>query len=164
MKITVEAILAKRPCLGWTEERLRTFIGNGKTLSECLRLRGVSDGDKIWCVSRFLPDKVNRKFAIWCARQCKTKLKEIKDFIDVTEKFYNGEATKEELILADKTACRKAFRTADWMAYNAAYNAAYSGAYWAAYNAVYSTSYSGAMFKKQLRKLKEIVQALEGGE
>jgi len=73
-KITVNDILEKSPCAEWTEERLTKYIGRGKTLLEILdtrKIQGVSYADRIWCVIQFLPDIVNRKFAIWCARQCK---------------------------------------------------------------------------------------------
>jgi len=111
MKITVEMILAKKPC-SYDEKKLRKLLGDGKTPLQAMNLKNVPDSDKIWAATRFLPDEVNREFAIWCARQCKTDIKEITRYIDVTEKYYKGKATKEEL--------RAAGRAADWAAGRAA--------------------------------------------
>ena len=132
MKITVKKIMALNPCLGWTEERLRKLIGKGKTPLDCLSIKGVSVDDKIWCATKFLPDKANRKFAIWCARQCKITIKEIKIYIDIIEKYYSGKATKKQLDEASS----------------------------AAYSAASSAASSAAMRKKQLRKLKSIIKKL----
>ena len=158
MIITVNDVLSKKPCKEWTEERLTKKLGKGKTLLQILNLRGVEVDDKIWCVTNFLDDKTNRAFAIWCARQCKTDVKEITDYIDTVERYYNGEATKREL------------DNADWAAYSEAYRAAYRAAYRTAYrteaSAAYSATYSAAdwaadwatMRKKQLKKLKDMVR------
>ena len=150
MRITVEQILSKNPCKEWTKKRLREHIGKGKELLEILDLPGISYDDKIWCVTKFLPDKTNRAFAIWCARQCKTKVKEITDYIDVIERFYKNKATKEELERADCAADRAADRAAYWAAYRAADCAAYSAADRAA-------DWAAAQ-KKQVKKLKELIR------
>ena len=134
-RITVSDILKHGPCKNWTEEMIRAKIGNGKTLLQILQMRSVPVQDRIWCVERFLTDEENRAFAIWCARQCKTNISEIKTYIDVIERFYNGDATQEELSAADR----------------AAYREAYSAAYWAADRA--------KMRKKQVQKLREILKA-----
>jgi len=120
MKITVEQILGKKPCAEWTGKRLRKHIGDGKELVDILELPDISADDKIWCVTKFLSDKVNRKFAIWCARQCETEVEEIADYIDVIERYYDNKATKKELDAAnwaaDMAADRTADRAADWAA------------------------------------------------
>jgi len=149
-KITVKDILEKVPCSEWTEERLKKKIGAGKTLLEILNLRKTYARDKIWCVTRFLDDKTNRAFAIWCARRCKTKVKEVTEYIDVIERYYNGKATKEEL------------QKADWAAYSAAYEAAYwaayESAYWAADRAANEAAYWVAERKKQVAYLRKVVK------
>ena len=104
MKITVSDIMKNHPCVEWTEEMIADKIGEGKTLLEISRLRGVEIADKIWCITRFLPDDVNRKFAIWCARQCKTNVPEIGLYIDAIEKFYFGKGTKDNMEAADMAA------------------------------------------------------------
>ena len=87
----------KKPCEDWTEERIRGYIGKGKTIKEILNLKDVYADSRIWCVTRFLSDKTNRKFAIWCAEQCKTDVQEIKDYIKVIKRYYAGKATDKEL-------------------------------------------------------------------
>ena len=113
MKITVKDITGKVPCAEWTEERLRQKIGDGKTVLEILSLRGVTAGDRIWCATKFLDDKANREFAIWCARQCKTEVKEIPEYIDVIERYYSGKATRDALSAAYGAADRAADSAAD---------------------------------------------------
>ena len=153
-KITVKDILEKVPCSEWTEERLQAKIGEGKTLPEILDLSGVEDKDKIWCVTRFLDDKTNRAFAIWCARQGKTNVKEITEYINVIEKYYNGKATKEELKKADSSSY--------WAADRAANEASYRTAYWVADGAAYGS----AERKEQVAYLRKVLgqRKVEEGE
>ena len=161
-KVTVKDILEKVPCSEWTEERLQAKIGEGKTLPEILDLSGVEDKDKIWCVTRFLDDKTNRAFAIWCARQGKTNVKEITEYINVIEKYYNGKATKEELKKADSSS----YWVADWAANEASYWAANEASYWAAdraadraaYWAADNAAYWPAERKKQVAYLRKVVE------
>ena len=165
MKITVKDIMSKTPCNEWTEERLRKHIGEGKTLLQICRMGSVDIAERIWCVTRFLDDKTNRAFAIWCARQCKADKKEITEYIDVIERYYDGKSTDEEV------------KAADWVAYWAVGSEADSAAYWAAYWAVgwaadwavgreadwaaYCAADSAAdqqsMRRKQIKKLTEMV-------
>jgi len=141
-KITVKDILEKVPCPEWTEERLQENIGKGKTLLEILDLSGVEPKDKVWCVTRFLDDKTNRAFAIWCVRQCESKVKEVTAYINVIERYYNGKATKEELQKADDGA--------GWSVDEAAYLLAHGSAYWSVDEA--------AERKKQLAYLRKVVK------
>ena len=124
MLITAKMILDKNPC-HYTKEDLIKLLGDGKSPLDAMNLTGVSDKDKIWAATRFLPDKVSREFAIWCAQQCGTKKKEIISHIDTIEKFYAGAA----------------YRAADWAAYRAAG--------WAADRA--------KMRKKQVAKIKSLI-------
>jgi hypothetical protein len=95
--ITVEMIMEKKPCPDWTEERVRQYIGKGKTLKEILQIKGVDPADKIWCAANFLPDETNKKFIIWCVEQCKTDDKKLNEYIKTVKRFYTGQATSEEL-------------------------------------------------------------------
>ena len=106
-------IMDKKPCVDWTEEKVRGYIGKGKTIKEILNLKDVYADSRIWCVTRFLSDKTNRKFAIWCAEQCKTDVQEIKDYIKVIKRYYAGKATDEELMAADGAAYRAAYGAAE---------------------------------------------------
>ena len=165
LKVTAQEIIKKSPCNKWTEKKISKFIGGGKTLFEILDLGEVQVKDRIWCVTKFLPDKINRKFAIWCARQCKTKIKEIIEYINVIKKYYNGAATVAELRAADRAAYnvadRAAYNAADRAAYNAAdraaYNAADRAAYWAADRAAYWAA-NRAAGKSQIAKLKKLLK------
>ena len=143
MLITAELVMKKKPCSDWPMERLQSFYGEGKTLIEVLDSEDVSCSDRIWTAIKFITDKQNRKFAIWCARQCAPKIAEITAYVDMIEKFYNGEATQDEL---EAAYCE---------AYWAAGGAAYCEAYWAADCAAEKIK----MLQKQIAKLKEIIQA-----
>ena len=155
--ITVDMMMEKQPCKEWPRERVAAYLGNGKTLTAMLRDalndNGISIQDAIWGVTRFLPDKTNRAFAIWCARQCETDIKEITDYIDTIERYYAGKATSEELDAANQAANRAAYLAAN----RAAYQAAYMAAYWAAYRAA-----NWAVRKSQAEKLIEMIDAVEG--
>ena len=72
-KITVSMIMKKKPCPDWPEEKVKKVIGMGKTLIEFIDL-DIDILDRIWVITRFLSDDKNRKFAIWCARSCKSEL------------------------------------------------------------------------------------------
>ena len=161
-KITAEMIMDKEPCEDWTEERVRKYIGKGKTLKEILEIKEVSEEDRIWCVTRFLPDKTNRAFAIWCAQQCRTDVQEIKDYIKVIKRYYAGKATDEELMAAERAAYRAAeraaYRAAYWAADGAAYWAADGAAYWAACKAAERAAERAIMRKNQIEKLLSMIK------
>lgn len=140
-EITVGKIMKHKPCPDWTREMVAKKIGNGKTLLEISRLRGVSDDDKIWCITRFLSDEQNKHFAIWCARQCKTDVPEIGAYIDAIEAYYFGDGTGDEMWAACDAAC------------DVAYNVACSASRSAAHNAVHSAR-RAAERKKQMAKIR----------
>ena len=168
MNITTKMIMAKKPCSEYTKEIVSGLIGKGKTLLEILSLK-IPDDDIIWCVTKFLPDIENRKFAIWCARQCKTDIPEIKLYIDAIENYYIKKTiSKEELDAADWAASRAADWATDWAASSAANRSANRSADWAADWAADGVAYmaadwaaSSAARKKQITKLKKIVRGLQ---
>jgi len=117
----------------------------------------LTDADKVWLFAKIGTNLQRRKFAIWCARQCETEVKKIKEFTDTAEKYYIYKTvTKEEL---DK-ACNAAYRAAGGAAYSAAYWAADRIADRAAFNAAYSVVYSVAR-KKQVEKIKNLLKGKE---
>ncbi len=191
--VTVDMMMEKQPCPEWPRERVAAYLGEGKTLTAMLRDaladNGISIPDAIWGVTWFLPDNINRAFAIWCLRQCKTDVKEIADYIDTIERYYAGKATKDELNAADRAVYRVAdevaYRVADEVAYRvaddaadeAADRAAYRAAYWAvyrvanevAYGAAYLAAYFAAYLaadrvhrKLQAERLIEMIDAVKG--
>jgi len=111
MKITTKMLMAKisaqEPCEEYTEEKIRGLLGDGKTLKEILDMKNVPEKDRIWAVTQFLDDKTNRRIDIWCARQFKTQVKEITDFIDVIEKYYNWKATIDKMKKVESMAERE---------------------------------------------------------
>ena len=135
--ITVEMIMKEKPCPDWTEERVRKYIGKGKTLKEILQIKDVDPADRIWCAINFLPDETNMKFAIWCVEQCWTDIEEIKEYIKTVKRFYAGQATREELCRVDWPD--------DWKNDGEAYWVACWTAAWA--------DDSAAMRNKQIKKL-----------
>lgn len=124
-------IMAKNPCECWTEERVRGYIGKGKTLKGILKIKDVPAVDRIWCITRFLPAKTNRGFAIWNAEQCEIYVQEIKDYIKVIKRYDSDKSTNEKL------------------------TAAY--AFYAAYSAAYAAADRAAMLKKQIKKLLSMI-------
>ena len=174
-RITVEEIMSKHPCKEWTRELVEEQIGEGKTLTEILDL-DIEAFDRIWAVVWFLPEEINRTFAIWCARQCETDVTEISDYIDTIESCYNDQDKLKEADMAAVKASRKACdvdSNAYWAAHRAAERDPVKAAYWAAGRAVYSTAYSGAyweparaaakaeMQERLIKKLKELIQEAE---
>ena len=75
MKITVPMVRAKRPCY----DPLK-FEGIKEStemeLIDIMKLKKILAKDKVWLATRFMTELQNRTFAIWCARSCKTKVKE----------------------------------------------------------------------------------------
>ena len=138
MKITAKMMFEKEPCAGYTLEKLQELAGEGLSLLQILSLN-IPDEDRVWAVTRFLPDIENRKFAIWCARQC-NNIPEITASIDTIERYYIlNTGTKDEMI------------------------AAYSAAYSSADRAAYSSAYSAAR-KKQIEYLHSVCSQLEEEE
>jgi hypothetical protein len=159
--ITAEMVKSKNPCNDWPIERLQEFYGKGKTLIEVLKSEDVSHSDRIWTATKFLSDKQNREFALWCARSLKTK--EANTFIDTIEK--EGKATQEELNEADRAVAYWAAYWAAYLAENqavdlAANQAAGWAAGWADWAAGWAT-YGDNVRQKQINKLIEIIKAKE---
>jgi len=125
-----------------------------------------------------LTETNQRRFAIWCARRCKTEIPEINAYIDAIEGYYiTGGITKEQLRAADsaayraadlaanRAADRAADRAAHWEADCAAYRAAYWAAYWAAYSAAHwvadRAKDRAKERKAQLRKILDMIKRQE---
>ena len=130
------------------------------TLIDFLKINKIPSKDRIWVATRFLDDKTNRLFAVWCARQA-LKLVNNPDTrsieaCNVAEKFALCEATRQELASA-RAAASNAARAA---ASNAASNAravtwaATSDTAWAA---IWAAS-SDAAWAAQVKHLIEMVE------
>jgi len=158
MKISVAQIRSKNPCYDPTEIKGITE-DTQMTLLEWMKYKAekLTNANKVWLFSRFGTELQCHTFAIWCARSCKTKVKEIADYIDAIENYYIKKTiTAEQLSVAYRAADRAAdravycvaytaaYRAADWAADTAADTAAYRAADWAADGAVYLAAYWAA--------------------
>jgi hypothetical protein len=143
IKISVADIRVKQPCYDPTEIKGITDK-TSMTLMEWMSVKGYKNGeaDKVWLFTEFADELMCRKFAIWCARRCKTTIPEIDACISAIEGYYIlGTHTKEQMDAADRAAYWAACRAAYWAAYRPAYwaadRAACRAAYWAAYRPAY---------------------------
>lgn len=152
--ITIEDIRKYKPCYDPAEKLGDEWKGS---LIDILTLTNVNVADKIWVIAKFLDDKTNRLFAVWCAREA-LKLIDNPDprlinACNVAEKFALGKATKEELVAARfaawdaegysvRDAARDAARDADATASVAASVAASVDAWDTSAAARYATRYA----------------------
>lgn len=78
--------------------------GKGYTLLDYLNHDTCPAKDRIWCVTRFLDDRSNRLFAVWCAREVLNIAKghdlDSLRAIGVAERFANGAPLHNELAQA----------------------------------------------------------------
>jgi len=101
-----------------------------------------------------LTETNQRRFAIWCARRCKTEIPEIADYLDAIEGHYiTGNVDRDQLRAANSAAYWAAYSAAHWAAYRAAGRAAY----WAAYRAADRDKER----KAQRRKIRDMIKKQE---
>jgi hypothetical protein len=144
-KITIEEIKEFKPCYEPETKLGEKWSG---TLIDILKMKDVSPEDKFWAVSWFAGDKVNRMFAVYCARQA-LMLVENPDprsvaACDIAEKFALGQSTKEELDAARDAASDAAWAAEMDAASDAARAAASDTAWDAARDAAMSAARSAA--------------------
>jgi len=141
--ITKQDILNLDPCHSIEKYNITKPI----SLISILERDDVESSDKVWLVTKFLTDKTNRLFAVWCARQVLTKDSDPRSIeaCNVAERYANGEATNEELDVA-RAAAWAAARSAKsvWAAATAASRSAAKSASWAAEAAAESASWAAA--------------------
>ena len=111
--VTDKDVAKKNPCY------LHKYLPEGwsKTLLEIAELKEVPASDRIWLITAFLPDRENRMFAIWNARQAQVvaKLKtneKYNDIMSVVERYANGNATEDERASAWESAWESAWASA----------------------------------------------------
>ena len=115
MKTTLNQIRAKSPCQsGWT--KLLAYLGKTKADDEPISIATILDSngldDALWCLQAVKGrDREIRLFGVWCARQVQHLMTDPRSIaaLDVSERFANGNATKDEL-----DAARDAARDAAW--------------------------------------------------
>jgi len=140
IKLTTDIIRSYAPCYCPTKYIPKDWSGS---LVDVLKMEEVSKLDRLWVARHAMDDKGNRLFAVWCAREA---LKLIPnpdprsvEACNVSERFANGEATKEELKVAKDAAYAYVANAA---AYANAANAAYAAYAAAAYAADATASYA----------------------
>ena len=125
MKTTLNQIRAKSPCQsGWT--KLLAYLGKTKADDEPISIVTILDSngldDALWCLQAVKGrEREIRLFGVWCARQVQHLMTDPRSIaaLDVSERFANGNATKDEL-----DAARDAAWGAAWGARDAASDAA----------------------------------------
>ena len=146
---TLNKIRNCSPCKsGWT--KLLKHLNKTKADDELLPFSVIveSNGieDALWCCRTVEGyDKEWRLFAVWCARQVQHLMKDERSIsaVDVSERFANGEATKEELDAAWDAAWDAARGAAGYAA-RAAARAAAGDVAWVATRAAAEATARGA--------------------
>ena len=118
MKTTLNKIRDKRPCVsGWT--KLMRELNKTQADDEELTIVQILDSngfiDALWCLRAVeRRDREIRHYAVWCARQVQHLMPDTRSIaaLDVSERFANGLATKEELGAA-RNACYAACDAVD---------------------------------------------------
>jgi len=129
-KITIKDIRSYGPCYDPKKYLPEDWRG---TAIDILRVSDCPATDRLWVVCReeLIDAKTLRLFAVWCAREALKLLdnpdKRSVDACDVSERFANGQATRDELYAAD-AAARASARAAAWDAAGAAAGAAWAAA------------------------------------
>ena len=161
MKTTLNQIRAKSPCRsGW--EKLLAYLGKTKADDEPISIVTILDSngldDALWCLQAVKGrEREIRLFGVWCARQVQHLMTDPRSIaaLDVSERFANGNATKDEL-----DAARDAARDAAW---DAARDAAWGAARDAARDAAWDAA-RGAARDAQEKRLRELCAEVEFSE
>ena len=136
--ITVADIMSTEPC--YIEEKvIELFAGRKRARLSTVLNSEIPPEDKIWLVSRFLPDKINREFARWCALQ-------------VVHLWDCPAIVRQYLETGDEST-----RDAAWAAYGAAAGACDAAASCAAASDTAWYAARGAARAAQIEKLKEMI-------
>jgi hypothetical protein len=102
---TIDDIRDLYPCYDPIEKLPSDWSG---TIVDLLLEYNVPPQDRIWVVTQWISDKINRLLAVWCSRQASAVLDEpdprLTAACDVAERYANGDATDEELSAALSSA------------------------------------------------------------
>ncbi len=162
MKTTLNQIRAKSPCRsGWT--KLLAYLGKTKADDEPISIVTILDSngldDALWCLQAVKGrEREIRLFGVWCARQVQHLMTDPRSIaaLDVSERFANGNATKDELDAA-RDAAWDAARDAAW---DAAWGAARDAARGAARDAAWDAARDAA-WGAQEKRLRELCAEVE---
>ena len=161
--VTVDDILAWKPCDEWNRERIAAAFGDRKRVSplEILAADSVPPEDRLWCLLRlgFLSDANLRLFACDCAERALHRERKVGrgpdrrswNAVAVARKFARGAATRKELIAARSAAWGTPWSAAG----NAAERAAACSARSAAWSVSWNSAAGSAELACQLKQLKK---------
>lgn len=147
MRITIQDIIALRPCYPPTKFLPEDWVGD---IKDILGMDGVPAKDRLWVAIRpkFLSDRALQEYAVACARMVEYLSSDmrVQDCNEVAESYMDGIATIQQLQHA-KDAADVANATGTAHAINATVYAAYAAVYaaYAAADAVYATSTAHAI-------------------
>ena len=158
-RVTIGQVMALDPCEGYTLERVTELFAGRKTMALTAILGlDIPVEDRIWVVTKFLPEQVNRRFACWCAL-------EVVHLWDCPAIVMRYLETQDESI---RDAAEDAAEDAAWDAGDAAGAAAWAAARYARVAARASDRYAAsaaawaaartASEEKQIAELKEMIR------
>jgi len=165
---TLEDIRKLEPCYDPGKYAPEDWEG---TALDVLKAEQVPVHDRLWvvCHEGWIDDKTLRLFAVSCARQALALVDNPDprsvNAIDVSERYANGKATKEELAAARVTAwnaaCAAAWSAAGVTAWNAAGAAAWAAAGAAAWAAACAAARAVAGAAAWDAQVKQLIKMLE---
>ena len=168
-KITVEQVLALKPCEEYTPERLHDLMAEPVTPLEICDLDSVPVLDRMWVLLRLgvIDDRNLRLLACkWAERVLPIFEKAYPDddrprnAIAVSRRFANGDASKEELAAAKNDAWAAAGAAAEAAAWAAAEAAAWAVTGDAARSAAWHDT-GDAAEDAQLADVREVLEAMD---
>ena len=172
-KITVEQVLALKPCEEYTPERLHDLMAEPMTPLEICDLDSVPVLDRMWVLLRLgvIDDRNLRLLACkWAERvlpifeQAYPDDDRPRNAIAVSRRFANGDASKEELSAARAAAMaatRAAARAAAWAVTGAAAEAAAWAAAWSAARSAAWHDTGDAAEDAQLADVREVLEVMD---
>ena len=170
MKTTLKSIRSFNPCVdSW--KMLLAHFGKKRADKTEVRIVDILDllglEDALWALRAVEGhDREIRLFAVACARRVQYLMTDPRSLnaLAVAGRFANGQATKGELVAADKAARDAARDAAGWAAYWAAYWAAGLAADWAAEMEACAADDREAERAWQAEELRRVCLAIEAGE
>lgn len=166
-KYTIEDIRDLDPCYDPAKVILEDWSG---TVIDILKLDNVLAEDRIWVVTRYLSDKQNRLFAVWCARESLNLIDNPDprslEACDVAERFALNKASQEDLIAARVEARAATWDAASDNARAVTWDAAWVAA-WAVSDAASNAAWAAMVAAREIgrdAKIERLAKALENKE
>jgi hypothetical protein len=159
MIITVEKVMALKPCEDWTEDRARSYLGDGVSPAELADiLLRITPEDAYWLLARLLPPQDRVEWACRCAERV----------LPVWEAAYPDDDRPRRAIEAARSGDIAAYAAAHAAAYAAAYDAAHAAAsdvadaaHAAAYDAAHAAASDAAEAEWQIREACRMLEDVE---